>query len=75
MASSRILDLDNVTIPTTIAGLRSIIPSHQPVQLTFFSKHSKDLPNYVPVASCGFAGGNIALCHVPGVDLKPACVD
>ena len=54
MASSWILDLDNVTIPTTIAGLRSIIPSHQPVQLTSFPKRSKDLPNYVPVASCGF---------------------
>ena len=48
------LDLDNITVPTSIEGLRIVIPKHIPAQLICVPRTNKDLPNYVPVAICGF---------------------
>ena len=49
-----VFDLDNLTIPTTINGLRTVIPSHMPVQLNPMPRKIKELPGYVPLATCGF---------------------
>lgn len=49
-----VLDLDNLTIPTTINALRTLLPSNVPAQLSPTPRKVKELPCYVPVAACGF---------------------
>lgn len=48
------MDLDNITIPTTPAGLGGLLPAYLLVHLTNTPAPCKDLPNYVPVGTCGF---------------------
>lgn len=53
------MDLDNITIPTSVAGLAAIIPSYLPVQLVAVTKPCQSLPCqslpcFVPVGTCGF---------------------
>ena len=47
------LDLDNITIPTTVSGLCQLIPDYLPVHLVCSPKPCIDMPNYVPVGTCG----------------------
>ena len=45
--------MDNITIPTTVSGLRQLIPEYLPVNLVCSPKPCVDMPNYVPVGTCG----------------------
>ena len=49
------MDVDNVTIPTTLEGLCRLIPPYIPVHLNNEPASNKDLPSYFYVGSAGFS--------------------
>ena len=42
-----------IRIPNTVSGLRLFLPDYLPVNLVCSPKPCPDLPNYVPVGTCG----------------------
>lgn len=66
------LDLNNIAIPTTVMSFQMYIPYFLPVNLVCSPKVCADLPNYVPVGTCGvtiFADATyekkeIACCYI-----------
>ena len=54
--TSRVLiDVDNITLLTTLAGLAGINKSYMPVHLTNVPDSKPDLPGYIFVSTCGFS--------------------
>ena len=43
------MDVDNITLPTTVEGLRLLIPAHETVQIDCTPKTNRDLPDCFPV--------------------------
>ena len=48
------MDVDNITLPTTVEGLRLLIPAHETVQIDCTPKTNRDLPEYTYIGRTGY---------------------
>ena len=48
------MNVDNITLPTTVDGIRNIISPFTPIHLTNGAKPNSDLPGYVYVGQSGY---------------------
>ena len=48
------MDVDNITLPTTVEGLRLLIPAHETIQVDCTPKTNRDLPDYTFIGRTGY---------------------